>query len=579
MMRKSKMSRFAGEMAELVDLFCEGDIAPEQASRLEALVAESDEARQYLLDCFQVHCELAWELGQQHADPAAGIPASASSGRAPCTRGRRKRRRIWALAAMAAALLVAATLGVAVFRGGSHKPESLSPSVARIEQVKDVRWCGEMVPAADALLPAGSKLAFQQGLLEVVFQSGARIILQGPAEVTLESPTSLVLQHGKLTADVPHTGVTSLDSAAGFAVHTPNATVVDLGTRFGVACRAGQTDVEVFLGKVRLQLDEAPSGGGPQERTLAANSAVRVSGLPGHGALLAEPLAVGSSNFVQSLAGPAAGVQALVEKDPHLIHFYPFEGEKDVERLRDRRALSNCTRLDLHEVAMRDGDGGGKLEFLGHLLPFVGGPDPSPQVFVPYRSEKLGGTHGRGLQSQADFQPPAAMTIELLLCFAGTDKSPEGFIACAVTTQNDADHCGFLVTAVRDGELACLLDGGAEWLRSGFKFVPGRWYYVASTFAVQGARTKVNSFAADLGDKSPKLDWIVQNQVVPGVPPSGPLGIGKGFDGQKGSAYPWAGKLGLVAIYDTILDRQTLENHFSNLSPQAAIRPESAPWP
>jgi hypothetical protein len=39
------MSQFTSELAELVDLFCEGDIAPEQATRLEALVAETDEAR------------------------------------------------------------------------------------------------------------------------------------------------------------------------------------------------------------------------------------------------------------------------------------------------------------------------------------------------------------------------------------------------------------------------------------------------------------------------------------------------------------------------------------------------------
>jgi hypothetical protein len=576
-------------MAELVDQFCEGDIAPEQASRLEALVAKSDDARQYLLDCFQIHCELAWELGQEHADssqtdPSAGIPALAGPGRAPGAHGRRKRLRIWALAAMAASLLVAATLGVVVFGhrvghhvpmvvvGGSHEPDSQSPSFARIEDSRGCDAVGHQpgALAIDAPLAAGSKLAFQQGLLEVAFQSGAKIILQGPVEVALESASSVVLLHGKLTADVPHTEVTSPDGAGGFTVRTPNATVVDLGTRFGVACQAGQTDVEVFVGKVRLQLDEVPSGGGPQERTVAANCAVRVSGLPGQGALKAPSLivtglAAGSGNFVQSLAGSAALLRALAENDPHLVHFYPFEGENDPERLRDRRANSNGTGLDLHEVKMRDGDGGGKLEFLGRHVPTVGGPDPSIQVVVPYRSEELRGIQGWGLQSQSEFHPPAAMTVELLLYFSRTGKCPEGFIACAVATRIDADHCGFLVTAIDDGELACLFDGGAEWLRSGFKLTPGRWYYLASTFAVRDAATEVNTFVADIGDKSPKLKWIVQNQVVPGVPAAGPLGIGKGFDGQKGSAYPWPGRLGLVAIYDTLLDRQTLENHFSSL--------------
>ncbi len=82
------MSHFTLGMAALVDRFCEGDIAPEQAARLETLVAESDEARQYLLDCFQIHCELAWELGRQslnlsQADRSDDVldPCSSSPGR------------------------------------------------------------------------------------------------------------------------------------------------------------------------------------------------------------------------------------------------------------------------------------------------------------------------------------------------------------------------------------------------------------------------------------------------------------------------------------------------------------------
>ena len=82
------MTRVTGELAELVDLFCEGDIAPEQASRLEALVAESEQARQYLLDCFQVHCELAWEFGRQRDDSSQ----PAAPGKVPGTGDSRRTR-------------------------------------------------------------------------------------------------------------------------------------------------------------------------------------------------------------------------------------------------------------------------------------------------------------------------------------------------------------------------------------------------------------------------------------------------------------------------------------------------------
>ena len=158
-----------------------------------------------------------------------------------------KRHCIWAFTAAAVALLVAVTLGLTslyrsgLFPNGSAKIES-HPSplgVARIEQAKDVRWCEETAPAIDAPLAAGNKLAIQQGLLEVVFDSGVRVIVEGPAEAEVQSRSSLLLLRGKLTAEVPA-------GARGFAVHTPNCTVVDLGTRFGVACRAGQNGCRGF---------------------------------------------------------------------------------------------------------------------------------------------------------------------------------------------------------------------------------------------------------------------------------------------------------------------------------------------
>ena len=173
------------------------------------------------------------------------------------------------------------------------------------------------------------------------------------------------------------------------------------------------------------------------------------------------------------------------------------------------------------------------------------GPDPSIQVVRTSRAEHLGAVHGRGLQSQVVFRPPAAMTVELLLNLSPVEtKSQVGFIACAVATRHDSQQCGFLATAVGDSELACLFDGSAQWLRGGFKFSPGRWYYLASTFRIEGTNTGVDSFAADLSDKTPALRWIVRNQVVPGVPAVGLLGIGMGCDGKMANAYPWPGPLG-----------------------------------
>ena len=75
------MGRLTPEIEESVDQFCEGSLSAEQAGRLEALVGESDEWRQYLLESFQVHCELAWEF--RRASAAARQPVSTADAALP----------------------------------------------------------------------------------------------------------------------------------------------------------------------------------------------------------------------------------------------------------------------------------------------------------------------------------------------------------------------------------------------------------------------------------------------------------------------------------------------------------------
>jgi len=98
------------------------------------------------------------------------------------------------------------------------------------------------------------------------------IIVHGPAEVDLQSPLAAKLWEGSFSVDVPA-------GAQGFAVRTPNCTITDLGTRFGVACHGGKTDVEVFTGSVLLwpegRIRIGPEGGGLWPRMRSASAACR----------------------------------------------------------------------------------------------------------------------------------------------------------------------------------------------------------------------------------------------------------------------------------------------------------------
>ncbi|MEK6237620.1 MAG: FecR family protein, partial [Planctomycetales bacterium] len=78
------------------------------------------------------------------------------------------------------------------------------------------------------------------------FNSGARVVLQGPAAIIVQSDMAAELQYGRLTARVP-------PPAQGFTVYAAAVQVIDLGTEFGLRLRAsGVLDVHVFNGVVEV---------------------------------------------------------------------------------------------------------------------------------------------------------------------------------------------------------------------------------------------------------------------------------------------------------------------------------------
>jgi hypothetical protein len=129
--------------------------------------------------------------------------------------------------------------------GGSTNPPEETIVIARITDSHSAQWQdGAVLPVGRSLLAVGQKLSLVSGLVEISFDNGARVLLEGPAELTLDSPVRATLAHGQLTAEIP-------EQAIGFTIQTPMVNVVDLGTKFGVRVSPkGMTDVAVFSGEV-----------------------------------------------------------------------------------------------------------------------------------------------------------------------------------------------------------------------------------------------------------------------------------------------------------------------------------------
>ncbi|TWT42654.1 FecR protein [Botrimarina colliarenosi] len=122
----------------------------------------------------------------------------------------------------------------------------------------DVRWSGGKVPS-DFLMRfrPGDILGIESGIAQVEFSGGANLVLCSPASVQFTGGTSARLMRGCVTGRA---------DGANFVLVTPTATVVDIGTEFGVGVGPSGTDVTVFEGEIHVHSLKDSGDGGPMRR-------------------------------------------------------------------------------------------------------------------------------------------------------------------------------------------------------------------------------------------------------------------------------------------------------------------------
>ena len=178
--------------------------------------------------------------------------------------------------------------------------------VGRITGTFDCQWSDASTVAIDrANVPLGRRYALGSGLMEISYDSGAKVILQGPCVYQVDSAAGGYLAIGKLTARVGGRGVgrgergkrkdAMVENAANqqsaisnhkspsplsplpsplFSVRTPTAIVTDLGTEFAVEVeKSGVSRTHVFLGTVEVR---AAGSGSAKSVSLGANESARV---------------------------------------------------------------------------------------------------------------------------------------------------------------------------------------------------------------------------------------------------------------------------------------------------------------
>jgi hypothetical protein len=157
----------------------------------------------------------------------------------------------------------------------AHLQHADGPFVGRITGAVDCRWVDPSKPAVAPQVSIGQRYCLATGVMEITYNTGAKVVLHGPATYQVESNNGGFLSVGELFGKV------DVESAKGFSVRTPTAMVTDLGTEFGViVSKDGDCEVHVIKGAVKAdriaQRDHGPALV-THEPPLTAGQAVRFS--------------------------------------------------------------------------------------------------------------------------------------------------------------------------------------------------------------------------------------------------------------------------------------------------------------
>jgi hypothetical protein len=173
--------------------------------------------------------------------------------------------------------------------------------------------------------------------MEITYDTGAKVILQGPVTYEVESKNGGFMAVGKLTGKVEN------PEAKGFAVRTPTATVTDLGTEFGVeVSREGHTISHVFRGSVMMKSISADGWTPFESRILHANESARVAKTGDHGRMTVQLISINPATFVRPAESPKPvdyirskpfrrwqKYSEQLRKDPTLLAYYDFQRQKE----------------------------------------------------------------------------------------------------------------------------------------------------------------------------------------------------------------------------------------------------------
>lgn len=438
------------ELWRLLEELEEGTLEPPQGDELAALLDRSPAARRAYLEYFQQSAVLRMEAAKLYERGLLPVAGSAVETR------RAFQRSLLAAAALVVLLgVIAALLKISL----PQVPVVSSAAVA------GTKWSVDGQPresAEEALsLRPGSTLRVDSGSVRLKQDSGSTLVIQGPAEVSFPDLQRPELRRGWLWID-------SVEGDEGFAVDTPDFTVRDIGTRFGV--RVPQDGpLEVHLIEGRVQIQSKASRGVVVELSTPATAKAFAS----DGKRLSVPLAADPFPGLSALLGEGTGYRlTLLGQSP--AGYWTLDDPLDGE-LGNEVVGGSCGFCG---VAVRQGMPG--VGGRGALAGFPAGNhalylDGSPNKSVVAGIDGPGGVRRReGAVSFWIRRAPEGKRRDEILWLAGSSSSDDDLPERAMmhSRLRRSGHVEFVITS----------GGGDLTLASNQGVADGQWHHVAASW-------------------------------------------------------------------------------------------------
>lgn len=269
-----------------------GSLPPERRDALMALLARSPAAQEAYIGYF----EMAAMLGAEAA-------THAEQGKLPVVGQSQLPLRFFGRSLLAAAAVLA--LGALVASLFIVK----TPVGLSAEATEGALWVVDGAakePGAEASkVQAGSTVHVRSGTLRLEFETGATLVIQGPARVAFPQLDRPALAFGWLWID-------SGDSEEQFEIATPELRVRDIGTRFGVRVPGqGPTEVHLIEGAVEVSARSSSKRIAvlvPEGRGVAITATGETTGM----ALARDPF----PDLAELLAAPANYAATVASQNP-----------------------------------------------------------------------------------------------------------------------------------------------------------------------------------------------------------------------------------------------------------------------